>query len=59
MAHHYVVTAHKPTAVTACVTGKTVKNILRYAIANFHYSALFFVEIFCLLGIRVVVEGLV
>ena len=22
MAHHYVVTAHKPTAVTACVTGK-------------------------------------
>lgn len=21
MAHHYVVTAHKPTAVTACVTG--------------------------------------
>lgn len=26
MAHHYVVTAHKPTAVTACVTGKTIKN---------------------------------
>jgi len=22
MAHHYVVTAQKPTAVTACVTGK-------------------------------------
>ena len=22
MANHYVVTAHKPTAVTACVTGK-------------------------------------
>lgn len=22
MSHHYVVTAHKPTAVTACVTGK-------------------------------------
>ena len=26
MAHHYVVTAHKPTAVTACVTG-IVKKI--------------------------------
>ena len=23
MAHNYVVTAHKPTAVTACATGKT------------------------------------
>lgn len=22
MAHHYVVTAHKPTAVNACVTGE-------------------------------------
>lgn len=26
MAHHYVVTAHKPTAVNACVTGKKLTN---------------------------------
>lgn len=25
MANHYVVTAHKPTAVTACVTGESRK----------------------------------
>lgn len=26
MAYHYVVTAQKPTAVTACVTGKSLNS---------------------------------
>lgn len=27
-AHHYIVTAQKPTTVTACITGKNFKMLL-------------------------------
>lgn len=43
MSHHYVVTAHKPTAVTACVTGKCLNltNSMKNPSMYNHNSVLF------------------
>jgi hypothetical protein len=47
MAHHYVVTAHKPTAVTACVTGKNLQCEKNSNSINLHYQMAVVVKFFC------------
>lgn len=40
MSYHYIVTAQKPTAVTACVTGKKIKvTLIKDFIENLTISA--------------------